>query len=69
MINNSVLLYCVVEIKPVRGGFDPLEDEAVTHLWGDHGSGLKQERLNEKQMEALEMAVDHRFSLIQGPPG
>lgn len=53
----------------MRGDLDPLKDKAVTHLWDDHGSGLKKETLNEMQTEALEMAVHQRFSLIQGPPG
>ena len=51
----------------MQRGFNPLEDKAVIQLWGDHG--LKPETLNEKQTEALKMAVHHRFSLIQGPPG
>ena len=51
----------------MQRGFNPLKDEAVIHLWGDHG--LKRETLNEKQTEALKMAVHHRCSLIQGPPG
>ena len=51
----------------MRGSFDPLTDEAVTHLWGDRC--LKLHTLNKKQMDALEMAMHHKFSLIQGPPG
>lgn len=58
---------CAVEATPVQGSFDPLTDEAVTHLWGDQC--LKSDKLNKEQMDALEMAMHHKFSLIQGPPG
>ena len=55
----------------MRGeGPDPLQqldDEAVTHLWGDHC--VKPDILNEEQMNALKMAMCRKFSLIQGPPG
>ena len=48
-------------------GCDPLQHEAVTHLWGDHG--VEPDMLNEGQINALKMAMCHKFSLIQGPPG
>lgn len=56
-----------MEVTSLQGSCNPLEDEAVTHLWGDHH--LKPDKLNEMQMKALRNAMHHKFSLIQGPPG
>ena len=61
---------CVVTAEMDQGCYDILDDEVVKHLWSKKKKKKKNsQELNDMQMKALRMAMRHKFSLIQGPPG